>query len=566
MKKFLITFAFILLNTVAMAIPAKRGIWKTITLPDGTEVRAQLCGDEHVHFWQTEDGQRLVREGDGYAIITAEQVAARAARRRAPMASRMAKAPRRVAMGDRTHYQGKKKGLVILAQYKDVKFQDANDLPKYKCILNDTGYTTVEGFRGCVADYFKAQSRGQFELEFDVVGPYTLKYNRSYYGTNDSQGNDKNAEGMIVEACKAADSVVDFSNYDWDGDGYVDQVFVLYAGTGEADSDDEESIWPHMYELSYTDQQLTLDGVTIDTYACSNEVDMYDNIEGIGCFCHEFSHCMGFPDFYDTSYSGWFGLSQFDLMDQGSYNGNGFTPAGYSAHEKMMCGWQEPIELAEGSVDIDSLAPLSEGGESYIIYNKAHPNEYYMLENRQKKGWDAQLPAKGLMITHVDFDKTIWEDNTPNTKVTSTDMRTYGYRKLNDHQRCTIFHADNNDDAQYWNSREGYYTRTTLTNDLYPYLKRDSLTNTSKPAASLYNANTDGSKLMNVKILNIKQNSNGTVSFRFEGPKTDDGSGVEPLAAEDQQADQRVYDLSGRYVRKPARGLYIVGKKKVIIR
>ena len=140
-----------------------------------------------------------------------------------------------------------------------------------------------------------------------------------------------------------------------------------------------------------------------------------------------------------------------------------------------------------------------------------------MLENRQKIGWDAKLPGKGLMITHIDFDKTIWEDNTPNTKVTSADLSTYGYHKTNDHQRYSIVCADNEDDIRYWSSYGGYYTQSTTSNDLYPYNTNDSLTDTSKPAATLFNKNTDDSKLLHKPITAIKQNSDKTISFKFLG-------------------------------------------------
>ncbi len=572
MKKSILYLLLGLASTAAMAVPAKPGLWKTLKLKDGTEVRACLRGDEHVHFWQTEDGRRLIKADGLYAEVDEAQIAVHAARRRAPLAqSRARKAPRKVTIGERTHYGGVKKGLVILVQYQDVKFKTANNLAKYKRIMNEEGYN-VGNFRGSVCDYFKAQSRGQFELDFDVVGPYTMANKRTYYGANDNQGNDKNPEAMIVEACKAADAEVNFQDYDWDGDGEVDQVFVLYAGTGEADSDDEDSVWPHMYALN--NRYLTLDGVIVDTYACSNEVDMSGNIEGIGCFCHEFSHCMGFPDLYDTSYSGNFGMSDFDLMDSGSYNGDTFVPAGYSGHEKMMCGWQEPIELSDEDVTVENLAPLSDGGESYIIYNKAHPDEYYMLENRQKKDWDLKLPARGMMITHVDFDKDIWYDNTPNTKVTAADKRTYGYSKTNDHQRCTIFHADNDDDSGYWNARRGYYTKQTLTNDLYPYRTNNSLTNESVPAATLFNANTDGTKFMNRRVLNITQNSDGTISFQYKASATDveDGIGeIENGKWKIENGADAVFDLSGRRVSVPSvssvlpKGVYIInGKKRVV--
>lgn len=545
MKKTLLTLSLLMMTLALSAIPAKKGLWKTLRLTDGTEVRAQLCGDEHLHYWTTEDGTRLARQQDGtFAAADMEQLGRKATARRAKLQTgkRLAhtininKQTRRVAIGEKTHYTGKKKGIVILAQFTDVKFKSANNLEKYKKILNGENYN-VSPFKGSVADYFKAQSAGQFELEFDVVGPYTMSNKRSYYGRNDNDDNDVNPEAMIVEAVKAADAEVNFKDYDWDGDGYVDQVFVLYAGTGEADSYDEEAIWPHMYELSATNRSLKLDGVTIDTYACSNEIDMDGGIEGIGCFCHEFSHCMGFPDFYDTSYSGQFGMSAFDLMDSGAYNGDTFRPAGYTAHEKMMCGWQEPIVLNDEDVHVANMQPMSSHGQTYIIYNEAHPDEYYMLENRQQTGFDTSYPAKGLMITHVDFDEDIWEMNIPNTIITTAEAREMGYSKANDHQRMTIVHADNDDDSKYWKYDYSYgdyaYTKTTLTTDLYPYQQRDSLTATSTPATTLFNKNTDGSKFLTGAILNIKQNADGTISFDYRAKggslPGESGTGTNPV-------------------------------------
>jgi hypothetical protein len=149
---------------------------------------------------------------------------------------------------------------------------------------------------------------------------------------------------------------------------------------------------------------------------------------------------------------------------------------------------------------------MSEGGDAYILYNDKYRNEYYMIENRQKKGWDSSLPGKGLQITHIDFDQVIWEDNTPNTKVTSQDLYTYGYHKTNDHQRCTIFRASN--------STSIYNT----SGDLYPYNKNDSLTSTSVPAATLYNKNSAGTKFMQKGITKITQNSDGTMSFVYGNP------------------------------------------------
>jgi len=465
---------------------------------------------------------------------------------------------------DRDRFIGTKHGLVILAAFPDMEFRLANDREKYDNILNTIGYSNGK-FIGSVTDYFRDQSGGLFNLVFDVVGPYTLQNNYAYYGANDKDGYDKHPGEMIKEMCIQADAEVNFADYDWDGDGEVDEVFVVYAGKGEADGGGVKTIWPHMWSISAaTGNSLVLDDVQIDIYACSNELDSSGSINGIGTFCHEFSHCMGLPDFYDIYYNGCFGMSDFDLMSGGSYNGGGFCPAGYTAYEKMICGWQDPIELSDEDVDVEHLQPISEYGESYILYNEAHPDEYYMIENRQKTKWDAKLPCSGLMITHVDYDAEVWENNIPNSILTLAEALEDGLSVGNDHQRMTIFHADDDDDSSYWLASTQIYKKTTLTKDLYPCGSNDSLTATSAPAATLYNENSEGTKLMRGAILNIKKNGDGTMRFHYRAPLPLPDAISEVSA--DGCSQPAYYDLSGRRVRQPGRGLYIVGGKKVVVR
>ena len=540
-KKTLLSLSLMTLVTAAtFAVPARPGQWKTVKLSNGTEVRATLCGDEHAHFWRTADGLCLREQEDGtYATVTLEQIQLQASQHRA-RAAKVIKARnqmRRVVIGQKTHYVGQKKGIVILVQFTDTKFKTANNLEKYKKVMNTENYN--EGnFRGSVSDFFKAQSNNTFELDFDVVGPYTMTNGYAYYGKDSGgEGNDQHADEMVAKACQKAAEEVNFADYDWDGDGEVDQVYVVYAGKGQADGGNSNTIWPHMYSLDEAGYgAVTLDGVKINTYACGSELDGNGSLEGIGTFCHEFSHCLGFPDFYDTAYQGWFGMSQFDLMDSGSYNGNGFCPPNYTAHEKMMCGWQEPIVLGDEDVKVENLKSMSDYGETYVIYNDAHPDEYFMIENRQKKGWDASYPAKGLMISHVDFNADVWLDNTPNTKITASDKAYYGYRSTNDHQRMTIMHADNNDDSQYYSTWIGGYTQQTLDKDLYPYQSKDSLTPTSKPAPTLYNKNKKGTKTVEWAITGIKQNSDGTMNFFYRAPgSTGTGEGGEGSNTDPEQ-------------------------------
>lgn len=502
-QRIFILNALLCLVLSVWAVPAKRGVWCSLSLVDGTEVKAQLVGDEFLHYYVSEDGTKYVQdESTGlYRKMTDEVTAQRRAAVRRAQAQGRQKRMLRKAQASNV-FQGTKKGLIILVQFTDSKFKSGHDLALYRRIANDENYSG-NNFRGSIKDYFKAQSHGLFELDFDVAGICQLQHTYAYYGKN-SNDNDVRAGQMVAEACLwAHEHGTDFSKYDWDGDGEVDQVFVLYAGHGEASYDkDPDTIWPHMHYLSASDyrKSLSLDGVTVDTYACSCELNGDGNLDGIGTFCHEFSHCMGFPDLYDTGYAGWFGMGDFDLMCSGSYNGDSKCPAGYSAYEKAECGWLTLKDMTdiEQETSIAGVQPMSADGDAYIIKNKGHKDEYYILENRQKTGWDSYLPASGLMITHVDYDADIWDWNMPNTSGKYEDAN--GNTKTNDHQRLTIFRAGKST-AEYGDA-----------SDLYPYGSNNSLTKTSSPAATLHNTNSDGSNYMHIDINNIAVKS-GKASF-----------------------------------------------------
>lgn len=496
MKRWFTLWVVLFVVLSAMAVPAKPGVWRTISLTDGSLVKVQLVGDEFMHYYQSADGTRYLYDAASatYHVYSDSQFS----NSRCKAVARRAKANNRRAVrrkADVTNiFQGTKKGLIILAQFTDSKFQSGHDCALYNKIANAENYTD-NGFKGSVKDYFKAQSAGQFELDFDVVGICPLNYPCSYYGGNDAYtGDDLHAGEMVAEACQwAATQGIDFSQYDWNGDGEVDQVFVLYAGKGEADGGAESTVWPHEYALSESDygKSLSFNGVIVDTYACSAELNDRDQLDGIGTFCHEFSHCMGFPDLYDTGYSGWFGMGVYDLMSAGNYNGDSKCPAGYSAYEKHKCGWltYQDVTNIEEDLNVTGLKAISDGGSAYVVKNKAHEDEYYIVENRQNTGWDAYLPSEGVMITHVDYDAYIWWNNMPNTKGNYYDEHKNVY--YNDHQRLTIFRAGK--------STSDY----GVTSDLYPYNTNNSLTATSNPAATLYNKNSDGTKYMHIDITDI---------------------------------------------------------------
>ena len=495
-----------------MAIPAKRGQWKTLTLQDGTEVRATLVGDEHGHFWKAENGQAYIQQGDVYVAIDAQKAIAKAKARRAKV---NAKRVQRRTFGHPTTILGDKKAIILLVNFKDKQFNTAHNNDLYQRIANEEGFSEGD-FKGSMTDYFKAQSRDKFTLNFDVIGPLTVSKNASYYGSNDSEGNDKFPGEMICEAVELAkQEVSDWKQYDWDDDGYVDQVYVVYAGKGEADGGASNTIWPHAYDL--TSAQAYGDGtgpvavgenLYVNSYACGPELEGRNgSINGIGTMCHEYSHCLGYPDFYDIDYSGGQGMGSWDLMDGGSYNGNGFQPAGYTSYERWFAGWEQPIELKDEDVEVRNLKSLQNDGEFYIIYNDKNENEYYLLENRQKEGWDASLPSAGLLILHCDFDQAVWEQNAPNDDP--------------NHQRLTVVPADGEYQTDSWMG-ETYFTDEGILTDPFPQGSKNFFNKNfktkgtvAKNAAQFFTKTSNGTKWMNGSVEEITQNSDKTISFNY---------------------------------------------------
>ena len=320
-----------------------------------------------------------------------------------------------------TNYQGEKRGLIILVDFPDQPFSDDDPKAQWSAIANERHYSGYKAI-GSVADYFRDQSYGQFELSFDVVGPVTMQHEFAYYGKNidweDGDWFDGKVDEMVEEACRAVSDSVRFSDYDWDGDGVVEEVFLLYAGHGENDyySITEDVIWPHMGSLSIDwnrEQGLLLQDCRIDVYACSNEIKKNNEISGIGTICHEFSHCLGLPDLYDTK-KGVSVLGMYDLMDSGSYGGGGWVPTGYSSYERYACGWLTP-EPIDDPMTISDLVPLHLKPDVRIYQNLDSP-VYYLIENRVAESWDVTLPSHGLMVWRIDYDESDWKENVVNSR------------------------------------------------------------------------------------------------------------------------------------------------------
>ncbi len=434
MKRFFVFVVFCVLCIGIGAVPAKPGII-TLVQPDGTEVKVRLRGDENCHYYETLEGDRL-QITDYKSQITNH---------------RLQSADNRVQITDDTQLSIKKRvhpnsqistlnlkraphqakrGLVILVEFKDVAFKKTRQ--NFDDLLNKEGYD-YNGATGSARDYFCDASNGQYVPQFDIYGPYKLDRNMSYYGQNDWEGLDKHPDQMVVDAVAKLDAAenINFVDYDTDNDGYIDNLFVYYAGYGENEGAPENTIWPHAWEVydEYVEGQLVYDSKKIKGYACTSELQgtSGSTMCGIGTFCHEFSHVLGLPDFYVTDYSSSHKTpGDWDIMDSGSYLNDGNTPPTYSAHERFYLGWLTPEILNEaGNYELEEL---QKSNKTYIITSSGthnldggnpNSNTYYLLENRQKTGWDSYLPGHGLMISKTVYDEDKWYNNIPNNNKNS---------------------------------------------------------------------------------------------------------------------------------------------------
>lgn len=520
-KRFLTAVVGLTASLAALAIPAKPGL-RTIAQPDGSTITLRLIGDERFHTFTTIDGLAVARDAStglfryrtpnglssvaahnpgsrteaeaNFLSINASQITPAALSRKA-MKSRAAKAPAKAL--SQVPHNGVARIPVLLVDYSDYHFRDG-----------DKAAATFENFFNgptvSARQYYVDQSNGKYQPQFDVFGPVTLPNKRAYYGGNDLRGDDLRPGTMVAEACKKLDTEIDFSNYDNDGDGECDVVIVLYAGDGEASSyeaDSEDSVWPHQWELSASDYNtsLKLDGTVVDKYACFNELYGGDltQIDGIGTVCHEFGHCLGLPDFYDVNYGNNFGMSVWSIMDTGSYNDNGYTPLGFSAYEKEYLDW---VTLLIPEPNTTYTLPVwnsknAANDVAYKIPSDANRNEFFVLENRQKQGWDKFMPASGMLITHVSYIDERWTNNTVNTSNPNL---------------CTPVPADNSLKMVYYDG--SYYPDdTSFPGDLWPYGNATDFTDSTTPAAKLNLTKGYLGKPVN----DITRNPDGTISFTF---------------------------------------------------
>lgn len=450
---------------------------------------------------------------------------------------------------DRTYRQ-----LVILVEFADTEFSYTDDAHSfYERMFNEPGFNGDKG-PGCVADYYRDQSQGMCNLQFDIYGPYKTSGKAQPYDnpTEDTRNYGRN---VLIEATNkmlTEHPDIDLSVYDWDGNKSIEQVIYVYAGvTGNiSNSQSYGHIWPNTNSFATI---TTASGYKISNYTCSGELWPTSTLRscGIGTICHEFTHSLGLPDIYPTTNdAGYSVCDEWDLMDGGNFTNYGWCPPNFTAMEKMLLGWLTPIDLTEPAT-ITDLKPSAEGGEVYRIKHSA--SEWLLLENRQQMGWDKGAPGKGLVIYHVNYDGSAWHGNSVNNDPNK--------------RRFYLVPADNKD-FDTWDKEIGgknSYANSSRMNNRhlstspYPYVGTDEvlnnqLTDTSTPASIMYYP--DGS-LLGKPITNITMTDEGLISFDFMGGNP---SGIKDIQVSGFRI-QDYYDLQGRYIQYPVRGqLYLVRK------
>lgn len=568
---------------------------------DGSVITVILRGDEHINWYTTLDGVLLVQGTDNnYYIgkveksgnlIATQQLAHEALTRSQAERNLIAKQDKekffayvnKIAEESENAYNnspltrgpivdsgyggvpyfphtGSPKALVILAEFQDTTFTIQDTKKVFTNYLmneghfSDTRYGQNQNYKG-VRGYFKDCSYGQFTPFFDVVGPIKLPRKHAIYGA----GNDR-MDLLLADACATVDDLVDFAKYDANNDGIVDLVYIIYAGhSANYRNNKVSNIWPKSGTVTISD---TFDGKSIRRYGVSNELNGSDKtsknnkkINGIGLFCHEFSHTLGLPDIYayrtpaeDQDDQG---MEYWDIMDGGTGVRGGRVPASYLAWEREVMGWMNIDELKKDS-SIENLKSIDNGGKAYKIVNPNNSNEYIVLQSMQKgawnQGWGDGTYGKGLLAYRVSYpyNKVNVFDYPNNEKGKPRVIPIPADGKILAGKNATSY-------LEYVNQHNG---------DLYPYNRIDYIS-----GFKMFNGSILEKSIVNIKENDGGDSNNNYVNFEFKNGLVP--TGIQSLSiVERSTSDNRIYTLDGRYVGTDAsilpHGIYIQNNKKFV--
>ena len=604
MKKILLSITFALMSIVSGFAAKAHSALTTITQSDGSQLTIRLHGDEHYSWYSTTDDVLLVQVGKNYYVAQVEedgtlkatpQLAHNAGKRgtveeqvinnqnKEKFLNSLNAEPQALAKPFGEVYPayfphtGSPKALVILVEFQDVKFKTSDPVATFTHYLKgaegeaapeaNNAYVTKGMVNyGSVSQYFNDMSQGKFTPQFDIVGPVTVSKNSAYYGGNAGKATDVNLAQMIAEACKGVSDKVNFADYDQNNDGYVDLVYVIYAGYSESiNGNSSDCLWPKsgtnaFYEPG-TNNLLKLNGKRICRYGINNELNATPTVvnnqfngmpllNGIGLFCHEFSHTMGLPDLYptvETSRVDNQNPEYWDLMDGGEYTYSGYFPTPYSPWEMEVMGWTTPVELGDEAKQVN-LNSYASDRTTYKINGKN--DEYLLIQNIQTDGWWRGITKAyntGMLVWRIDYPyTTVSLDNRLNNEIGKPNVMIVPA----DGYVISAYNVTDDDE-----SKAKY--KASLKADPFP-----GANNVTELLSVKLNKST-----LKKPFYNIKE-TNGIITFDY---LKDYATGIDQtLADKDTEKNQSIFSLDGRYLGNDAskltKGIYIIGKKKVVIK
>lgn len=484
-----------------------------------------------------------------------------------------------IGNGNYLQHSGSPRILTILAAYQDLGFTVNNPVEAFEQYLNgdvqeDLGNNNKLNIAS-VRQYFETCSRGQFTPEFDVVGPVTLPKEMSYYGGSNTTGTDDKFTDFCQDAMdQARDLVSDWSVYDNDGDGRIELVCVIFAGYGQNQGGDNNTLWA---KASVKNMKLN-DQLSITRFNCCSELfapikgvdsngnpyDYSQYINGTGVFIHEFSHCMGLPDLYATTSKAYVnnqGMESYSIMDYGLYNYNSFAPCPYNAWEQEVMGWNEIEDIrslmSNGVCQIVDLLPSIEGGNAYKLVNSDNDRDFIVMENVQRRGLNYKSDGHGLLVYHVDY---------PKSSVNMTDEP----NNNPGHPSVAIVPSGGLLISSFLRGKDKTYTngewKASLAASPFPGSQEvTSLTAEMQlPNYCFYNINTVlpiGFMLSDI----TEDTEAGSVSFTIEPEET---SAINKITRGHDDSESPVYDLQGRRIESSElkKGIYIIQGKKIVVK